>query len=220
VAVLSRRQIAILVSPLHTSIPIIFAVGKKRRMKLLYLTRDNLRNSPFIKDLIFHHKLEESSLILHDHFGSIQDTRFVTKRLSALMSEDMVVNNAFSGDQRRILSLSKGELQVRKELIEEAYVTVSLFILNPIVATEDGPAAHSPVEVLQMLRREFGIDEILLFPRNSLSPIAASREVISQPEDVERLLRLYDEETELLEMARALAPTVLAAPKNMLAGTS
>lgn len=187
-------------------------------MKLLYLTQDNLRNAPFIKDLIFHHKLEEPSLILHDHFGSIQDTRFVTKRLSALMSEDMIVNNAFSGDQRNILSLKNGQLQFRKDLVKEAYATVNLFILNPIVASEEGPQAHSPVEILQMLRREFEIPEVLLFPRNSLSPIAAGREVIREPGDVERLLRLYDEETELLEMARAVAPAVLAAPKNMLAG--
>lgn len=189
-------------------------------MKLLYLTQDNLRNAPFIKDLIFHHKLEEPSLILHDHFGSIQDTRFVTKRLSALMSEDMIVNNAFSGDQRKILSLKDGQLHFRKELVMEAYTTISLFILNPIVASDGGPQVHSPLETLQLLRREFAIEEVLLFPRNSLSPIAAGREVIREPEDVERLLHLYDEETELLEMARALAPAVLAAPKNMLAGTT
>ena len=185
-------------------------------MKLLYLTQHNLRNAPFIKDLIFHHKLKEPSLILHDHFGSLKDTRFVTKRLSALMSEDMVVNNAFSGDQRRILSRKESELGLRSELIREAYKTVSLFILNPIVATQSGPAAHSPLEILQLLRQTFEIPEVLLFPRNSLSPLAANREVISTPDDVERLLRLYDEESELLEMARALAPAVLAAPKNMV----
>lgn len=185
-------------------------------MKLLYLTQHNLRNAPFIKDLVFHHKLEEPSLILHDHFGSIKDTRFVTKRLSALMSEDMVVNNAFSGDQRNILSLEAGGIQFRKALVLEAFSTVSLFILNPIVASASGPVARSPLEILSLLRREFDIPEVLLFPRNSLSPIAANRELIAEPGDVERLLRLYDEEAELLEMARALAPAVLAAPKNMV----
>ncbi|MEM6271269.1 MAG: hypothetical protein AAF998_17660 [Bacteroidota bacterium] len=188
-------------------------------MKLLYLTRENLRNTPFIKDLVFHHKLQEPSLLLHDHFGTMADTRFVTKRLSAIMSEDMITNNAFSGDQRGLLRREAGQLHFRAELVKKAFATVSLFILNPIVSTPEGPQVQAPAPVLQAIREHLEVSEVVLFPRNSLSPLASARETIRGSGDVERLLRLYDEETELLEMARKLAPVVLAAPKNLVPQT-
>ncbi|HHG85747.1 MAG TPA: hypothetical protein ENJ82_13450 [Bacteroidetes bacterium] len=185
-------------------------------MKLLYLSKENLENSIFIKELVFNHKLDEKSLIIHDHFGSVADTRFVTKRISALMSEEMVVNNAFSGDQRNLLFLGEEGLQFREEMLHKAFATVQLFILNPIVASPQGIQTPEVLTVLKALREQLDFSEVILFPRNPLSPLAARREYIGEPEAVDPLIAVYDEEAELLEVARVLAPVSLAAPNNIL----
>ena len=99
-------------------------------MRLLFLSADNLRNGPFIKDLVYHFKGAGKCILLHDHFGSIADTRFVTKRVSALISEEMILNNGFSGDQRGIFHRL---LQMLQQLIGKDVnpTQVSLLITAP-----------------------------------------------------------------------------------------
>lgn len=183
-------------------------------MKLLFLTADNLRSSPFIKDLVYNYKDVGKSIILHDHFGSIADTRFVTKRISALMSEEMILNNAFAGDQRSIFQQGADGVVVRAEFLESALQTVDLLLLNPLGLADGQVVALDAVQVLAALRRVFDVDEIHVFPKNVRSPLAAERRRLVMAAEVASLRDVYEEEATVLDMAVQLLPVVLAAPGN------
>ncbi len=183
-------------------------------MKLFFLSADNLRNGPLIKDLVYNYKKLGKSIILHDHFGSVADTRFVTKRISALMSEEMIVNNAFSGDQRSILSLVDGHVLVRVEFLKEALHNVDLIILNPLGLQGDTITQLDPAQVLAQLRRDLDITDIYIFPKNVRSPLVAQRRYFATTQDIAPLRDAYEEESTVLDFAEKMLPVVLAAPGN------
>ena len=183
-------------------------------MKLLFLSADNLRNGPFVKDLVYNYKDLGKSIILHDHFGSIADTRFVSKRLSALMSEEMITNNAFSGDQRGIFQLHAGAVQVREALLRQSLEAVDLLLLNALTLQGGTTAPLDPMAVLTALRQAFGLHEVYLFPKNSRSPLVAQRRLLSDVEQIAQWRAVYDEEAAVLDLAQHILPVVLAAPGN------
>ena len=189
-------------------------------MKLLYLSAENLKSTPFIKDLVWNYKEVGKSIILHDHFGSVADTRFVTKRISALMSEEMITNNAFSGDQRSIFAKTALELQVRKEFLEQALETVVLLVLNALGTQDASSVALDPLDVAIRLREVWGLEHIHVFPRNSRSPMVVSARSLQSLADIEPLRAVYEEEAQTLANASKLLPVVLAAPSNFLKALS
>lgn len=193
-------------------------------MKLIILRAANLRNTNFIKEFIHYYKPGQRSVVVHEGFGSIADTRFVTKRLSSLMSDKLVVNNAFSGDQREILTLQGAECIVRKDLLQKSLDTVDLLVLNAIVlgypmegeGEEMQPTFHSVTSVATAIRRTFEFEETILFPDNYLSPLAADRPLIMEEAQHDRLKGIYDEEFRVLAAALAMRPAVIAAPGNFI----
>ncbi|MEY3442870.1 MAG: hypothetical protein RLZZ519_1151 [Bacteroidota bacterium] len=185
-------------------------------MKLLYLSAENLKSTPFIKDLVWNFKEVGKCIILHDHFGSIADTRFVTKRISALMSEEMITNNAFSGDQRSIFQQVNGSTEIRKEFLAQALETVDLLVLNALGTDGDAMSPLDPLEVAMQLRAAFDLDHIHVFPRNSRSPMVVSARSLKSIADLEPLRAVYEEEAPTLSIAEKLLPVVLAAPSNFL----
>lgn len=185
-------------------------------MRLLYLSADNLRSTPFIKDLVFHYKGVGKSILLHDHFGGIADTRFVTKRISSLLSEEMVMNNSFSGDQRGIFQAEGATLTVRKAFLEMALETVDVLVMNALGLKAGATAPLEPLAVAQALRAAFGSGEVVLFAKNSRSPLVASPCHLSDASEPERMLKVYEEEALLLGNAARLLPVVLASPANIV----
>ena len=188
-------------------------------MKLLYISADNLRNANFIKELVWNFKNVGKAILLHDHFGKLGDTRFVTKRISALMSEEMIVNNALSGDQRSIFKIENGNIVVHKDFLDNAFKTVDLMILNPIALDADQAVATEAIEVAKAIRAAYGLDEIYIFPKNLRSPLSAERRElgIAKGEAELNLLRgVYEEEAIALDAAKALLPVVLASPSKFL----
>jgi hypothetical protein len=183
-------------------------------MKLIFLSADNLRNGPFIKDLVYNFKGVGKCILLHDHFGSVSDTRFVTKRISALMSEEMIVNNAFSGDQRNILSVQAGEVAIRIDFLENALKTVDLVLLNALGMQDGAIKALDPLQVLAQLRVLLGLEEVYLFPKNTRSPLVAQRRRLVSPVEIAELKAVYDEEALALDRAEQMLPAILAAPGN------
>ena len=127
-------------------------------MHLIYLSEANLRDQFFIREFTMNFPVNKRLLLVNDHFGpKLEDTRFVTKRISALLSEKMVVNNAFSGDQRELVRKTPAGLQFRKELAEKLLETIYLLMLNPIVAGAAGPEAVPAPELLRLLIAELWI---------------------------------------------------------------
>jgi hypothetical protein len=185
-------------------------------MKLLYLSAENLRSTPFIKDLVWNYKQVGKSIILHDHFGSIGDTRFVTKRISALMSEEMITNNAISGDQRGIFQESESGIAVRKDFLEQALQNVSLLVMNPLGASGENTAILDPLAVALQLRSAWDLEHIHVFPRNSRSPMVISVKALQTMDDLEPLRAVYEEESLTLANAERLLPVILGSPSNFL----
>lgn len=184
-------------------------------MKLVFLSEENLNNQNFIKQLSWNYQLEERSILLHAPFGGkVSDTRFVTKRLSALLSESMVINHAFSGDQRGTFRMENGALKLDPGFISEMLELAPVFVLNSIAAGPDGPEIADVLDAAIQLIGAFEIAEPIVFTQNSRSPLVTEKPVISTDEDVERWMKLYDEEATALQNARRLAPAQIASPAN------
>ena len=87
-------------------------------MKLIYLRETNLKDRVLVRDIIINFKLSDKVLLIHDTFGdSVDDTRFVTKRLSALFSESMIYNNAFLAEQRGFFVKNEEGLSMNTDLM-------------------------------------------------------------------------------------------------------
>ncbi|MEM6343224.1 MAG: hypothetical protein AAF927_05070 [Bacteroidota bacterium] len=183
-------------------------------MKLLYLTEVNLRDRLFVRDMIHNFKLAEKAILIHDTFGgTVSDTRFVTKRLSALMSETMIYNNAFSGDQRNFFSRNEaGLLQLNVSLVEKLLSPLQVLILGPVIAEEGKAVLADPIEMVQLVRNELEISETIVFTANPMSPLGAKQLTIDTSEDVTEWLKSYEEEKASLELAHELRPARIASP--------
>ena len=179
-------------------------------MKLIYFSEANLRNSFFIKEFVSAYAQQKGqALLLHEAFDSVQDTRFVTKRLSSLLSEVMVVNAAFSGDQRGWVAKENGELSVKTDGIAALFKTVNMVILNPVCKENGKPGLADGIALAKALRGPLQVEETLVFSVNSKSPVSQNRKFIQEQSDLGNWLEVYDEEKAALENAVALAPAHL-----------
>lgn len=183
-------------------------------MYLLYLSEKNLRNKSFIIDLVHHFKPPGKGILLHDRFGSIADTRFVTKRISALLSEGMIVNQPLSGDQRNLLKQAEGGIKFNQTLTQDLFKVMDLLVMNTILP---GAATADPLEVIPSIRSAYPDIELILFPDNSKSALTAEAKRIYNTLDAENLFPVFEEEKETLERASTLAPVMIASPSNCFA---
>ncbi|GAB4402286.1 MAG: hypothetical protein OHK0039_00050 [Bacteroidia bacterium] len=184
-------------------------------MKLIFFSESNLRDKFFIKDFVSHYKLTGKSLLIHAPFGdSVSDNRFVTKRISALLSESMVYNNAFSADQRDLFLLSDGHMQIHADQIHKLLQPIQLLILGPLVRVDGTPQLADPVQMLLVARETLAVEEVLLFPANSRSPLAVQRPLVDTGDDVDRLLAIYEEEAAAIRLAGRLRPARIVSPTN------
>lgn len=183
-------------------------------MKLLYLSEANLRDRLFVKDLVHNFKLEEKAILIHDTFGqTVKDTRFVTKRLSALFSETMVYNNAFSADQRNFFTQSTdGLMELNVPLIEKLLPPIQLLLIGPVMKIEGSPQLADPIAMLQAARHTLDISETILFVDNPMSPLGAKNLVLDSEEELQKYLGIYEEEKTALELAFRLRPAKLSSP--------
>ncbi len=183
--------------------------------KLLYLSEENLRDRLFVKDIVHNFPQSEKILLLHEAFGEkVADTRFVTKRLSSYFSEQMVYNNAFSADQRNLISANSGGFQLNKELIYQLMEHIQLLILNPIISSENGPKLGSAQLIANFLRTQLTIEKLILFPENPLSPLATKQPTIMTEQDFAYWKPLYEEEEKTLRKALHLAPAQIVSPST------
>jgi len=184
-------------------------------LKLLYLSKANLRNQFFIKDLVSHFRPQHKTLLLHEPYGPrLEDTRFVSKRLSAFFSESMVYNNAFSADRRKLFYLQEGRMQVDTHKIQELLTHIQLLIVGPVIKQDDQSRHASPVDMIQALRSQMEVAEVVLFAANAKSPLVAEKRQLTDEAQLASLLNSYEEEKEVLQLAYELRPATLASPLN------
>ena len=184
-------------------------------MKLIYLSEANLRDRLFIKDFVHNFEIKDKALLVHEAFGpKVSDSRFVTKRISALLSECMVYNNAFSAHQRNLYTHTSEGLVLNKDEVLRLLPPIQLLIIGPIGDLGSGPQLIDPMQMAQVARHTLEIADILTFTDNPLSPLAGKREFIASEEDVRRLSKVYEEETSSLQRAFSLKPAYLCSPTN------
>ena len=184
-------------------------------MKLLYLSEANLKDRMLIRDLVFNFKFEEKAILIHDQFGGkVSDTRFVNKRISSLLSEAMVYNNAFSAEQRIFSRDEEGKLVPDKERIEQILYPIQLLVVAPIIKSGDEAVLTDALTLLKSVREAYEIEEVILFANNPLYPMVSQAKQILTEDDREKLLKVYEEEAEALELAYQLRPAILASPQN------
>ena len=183
-------------------------------MKLFYFSESNLRRTPFIKQFVSEiNQFKDKAILLHAPFGSAADTRFVTKRLSSLLSEVLVVNMGLNGDQRGLIERDGKALKVNAAALEEKFQTLQLVVLNPLLAGTEGEIAD-PLAVATALREVLPIDGTWTFLNNSRSPLAAEKHAVEAPGQVAEWLKIYDEEADALQAAATLAPATLVSAAN------
>lgn len=185
-------------------------------MKLIYLTQENLKDRLFIRDLVFSYKIKEKALLIHDTFGgSVRDTRFVTKRISSLLSETMVYNNAFSADQRNLFSINEtGHTEIDTVKIKHLLEQIQLLIIGPVIKKGETATLADPIELVEVARKHLDISEMVVFTSNPLSPLGAKNIRIETDEDLEKMLTVYEEETSAIRLAHRLRPARIASPAN------
>lgn len=184
-------------------------------MKLFYFSQENLKNSLFIKEFVSaYHQVKGKALLVHAPFGSLPDTRFVTKRISSVLSEVLIVNNSISGDQKKVLQVSPdGSLDLRRSVLDRQFQMVDLVVMNPIAQGPEGPILVDGLELVRLLRTTFETGAPVLFTRNTKSPLTRESVEVEQATDIAPLLELYEEEKTALENALALAPAVISTPQ-------
>ncbi len=186
-------------------------------MKLLFLSKANLADRLFVKDFVHNFQGKEKVLILHDVWPSLGETLTVMKRISAMMSEAMVYNNAFAADQRGLVKMDEeGKYQIATEKIQASFQYVQALILSPVIQKATGREHAEVFPLLQALRYQLEAEEILLFPANPLSPLGKNQPIITDQASKDQLLGIYDEEATTLERAYQLRPTRLVSPTNFL----
>lgn len=184
-------------------------------MKLIYLSTANLQDRLFIKDFVHNLKTKTPMLILHEAFGgTLRDTTFVTKRISALLSECLVHNHAFSAAQRDFFYQKDGELQVAKEKIDPLFAHIHVVILGPIVKVNGEEMLFDAKKMVLAVKNAYNIEEVILFPDNPLSPLGSKKSSISSEEDLEKLLKLYEEEKAALQRGYEMRTARICTPVN------
>ncbi|MEM9936070.1 MAG: hypothetical protein AAF824_20755 [Bacteroidota bacterium] len=187
----------------------------KTRLILLYLSETHLRDRLFVKDFVHNYRISEKAILIHDSFhDTVSDTRFVTKRLSSLLSEAMVYNNAFSSDQRTFFYPSGKGYKLNMELVSQLLSPIQLLILNPVLPIKGKPQLVDSTKLIQGIKDSADISELITFTDNPLSPLGRKGEIIRDKQDVSRLLKVYEEEKAALELAYSLRPARLASPSQ------
>lgn len=186
-------------------------------VKLIYLSEANLRDRLLIRDLVFNYKIEEKALVVHSSFnGTLRDTRFVTKRLSSLFSEAMVYNNAFSGDQRKFCFRDEeGKLKIDVSRVQKLIAPIQMIILGPLIENNGEVELFDAEEMIQPIRSDFDISEVLLFPGNPLSPLGGKSKMIENEEEYKALRGVFEEEEEVLSRALRHKPARIVVPKYL-----
>ena len=184
-------------------------------MNLIYLSLANLKDRLFINEFVNNFKWQTPTLIFHENFGKTpQDSIFVTKRISALMSECMVHNQAFSAAQRDFYAFEKDTLTLSKPKIEKLLSPIPLLILSPVVKKMGVEIPVSGIEMVKVAKEAFENEYITLFSDNPLSPLGNAKNLISDEAAYENLLKLYEEEKSAITTAFALRPAKICTPRN------
>lgn len=182
---------------------------------VLYLSAANLADRLFFKDFVHRFSFAHPVVVTHaEKPGDPATVRMTTRRISALLSEALVHNTAFTGEQRGMVKSVGNDLVVDKAAIEKLLGIVPVLVLGPLAAA-DGQTIVADGEALCVALKEAFSGSVMVFTDNPLSPLAAKPRQVDTEAERDRLIALYEEERVAIGRAYALRPAWLAGPSNM-----
>jgi hypothetical protein len=186
-------------------------------MQFLFLSEANLQDRLFLRDLFKHFpKLAPPFIILHDTYMQDENSiRMLTKRVSAHLSESMVPNIAFSGEQRGLLSRNAdGQLIIKTDTLYKAMQNLSGIVINTLVQSGTGTSSISAEELLKAFRQQVDIERMLFFPQNPQSPLGGMRTPIASDTDHDQALQAFEEERHIIRLAHHVKPALIVSAHN------
>lgn len=177
------------------------------------LNAKNAINDTFLK--IFGEslsKVKKPSIVLHEPIrGNFEDTWFYTKRISAKLTENLVVNLPFYAGQKGLFTLDAGRLSCNSPKIFEHLKTCNALVINNFIENQ----FISLDEFIGSLKSQFIHNKIIVFPQNYLSTLAADKPILlSDIESVDYQQNLYPEENNILTFCKQILPVHIANPQT------
>jgi hypothetical protein len=172
----------------------------------------------FMRDLYTHARhLPGRILVVHEATEAAppEAARFVGKRISAGLSEEMLHNMAMGGDQRGLVTAHDGGvLRVRPEILANLYITLQGVVLSPTAQSaqtlESMPQALAIDPFVRALLDALHPVRVLCFAHNPLSPLGQTPLAITNPEAATDALRVYPEEAAAIAFAQKLGAWLVA----------
>lgn len=189
---------------------------------LVYLPPTVLADRLFTRDFFVNYKrLKGKSLLLHGAPDDDPDRLwFLTKRISANLSENMTVNVALSGASRGLiekLTDANGAhyYMLKTEFLYSLFRTCDCVVVNLLVLAGENPENAAPDNVLPDIQDRLRPSRTLIFPLNPGTPLGAHEPArLSTAEDSERLRLAFPEERAAVELAYRLRPAYIVSAKN------
>jgi len=178
----------------------------KRSCHLLYLSSSNLKDEIFLRDFATYTQFVNPVIIIPDtNFETPEDAYFLNKKISAKLSEQMIPNLPLSSTHRKVLLTNPNGYELQYDLINTFLNTVKVLLLSPF---NDSGMRINSMDLIHSLHqsRQFDWLETWLFPDNPLSPLGSSDETINSLAEINNLLKVYPEETKVLELSAKLLP--------------
>ena len=186
-------------------------------MQLLFFSQANLQDRLFLRDVFKQFpQLKPPFIIVHEAYQDHVDTvRMLTKRVSAHLSEGMVPNLAFSGDQRNLLSVDGDKkILINTKLLGQMLANVSGVVINTLVREGAVVRLSSSEPVLKAFRQQMDLERIIFFPDNPASPLGGNKTALSSEEDYIQAMNAFEEESNIIEKAFGVKPSVIASAHN------
>ena len=173
-------------------------------LTLLYLSKKNVQDDIFLRDLSASFSWKRPVIILHDsQHTQLADVSFQTKRISGHLSEALVANVPVSGNQRGLLKQEGSRYSIREELLQQWFQMAPAVVTNALL--ESGGVAEMQ-QLMSDLKAQLSIQDLVFFPDNPLSPLGVMAERIESTDRIAELLKLYPEEEFILTLAGSLLP--------------
>lgn len=188
-------------------------------MHFIYLPAFAVNDRLFLRDFFANYaQLQGPSVLFHDSEKQTPaDVNFLSKRISAHLSESMTANSICSGAMRDLISPNEESgFAVRGDLIRQITAATPCLIVNPLVRIDEETRYVPPAKLFRAFYRAVDFEPRITFAANPLSPLVAEKRRISGQADYDQLLEVYEEERPALDVALAMAPCDLASPQNFL----
>jgi hypothetical protein len=184
---------------------------------LLFLPGPVLTDRLFMRDFFARVKgLQAKFLLLYaPPEADERQTRFAGKRLSANLSEGMVPNVEYGGDQRGLITRTDNGVRLRTDLLLPQWEHLQAVVLNTLILEADDSVGFADVgQVIAAARHQLPVSRVVLFPSYSRSPLGQKVVKVTTLEELTQLKQAYEEEQALLEIARLILPVEIATATN------